>query len=41
MLYGVIGIIASIALVNIISGIMFHTLSQRDCREKEYGLQEA
>ncbi len=41
ILYGVIGIIVSVALTNIISGIIFHILSQRGCHQKECALQNA
>ncbi len=40
-LYGVIGIMVSVALVNILSGILFHILSSRRCHQKEHALQTA
>ncbi len=35
MLYGVVGIMISIAVVNVVSGLLFHVLSWRSCRESE------
>jgi putative MATE family efflux protein len=34
-LYGAVGVMISIAVVNVVSGIVFHTISSRACRKSE------